>query len=252
MNCGECLASDVRIVPLQNGVCPRCGTDYRDITSAADRAASKQGADKAAQSMAKLAKERRRPNIEAAKAAALLMSTHGEPWAVYANRNNAIQVCKASDLPADRSPDFEPFIVEPAKKVTKFYILATCEGEPSPESIAAALAHSTTSEALSDSLQCTVTLTHADKAARLSLVRTAMIEALDDDAEQTTPFYCQDCDYHGVLSDFRPGDGNPAPIVCPECGRTNCFADDGEDTEPNDCPECARSFGPHYTGPCEH
>jgi hypothetical protein len=22
--------------------------------------------------------------------------------------------------------------------------------------------------------------------------------------------------------------------------------------QPNDCGECGRSFGPHYTGPCEH
>jgi hypothetical protein len=21
---------------------------------------------------------------------------------------------------------------------------------------------------------------------------------------------------------------------------------------PNDCPECSRSYGPHYAGPCEH
>ena len=27
----------------------------------------------------------------------------------------------------------------------------------------------------------------------------------------------------------------------------------GEDEkDPNDCPECGRSFGPNYTGPCEH
>lgn len=25
-----------------------------------------------------------------------------------------------------------------------------------------------------------------------------------------------------------------------------------EPADPNDCPECARSYGPHYTGECEH
>lgn len=28
--------------------------------------------------------------------------------------------------------------------------------------------------------------------------------------------------------------------------------DDGSDLSPNDCPECARAFGPHYTGRCDH
>lgn len=25
-----------------------------------------------------------------------------------------------------------------------------------------------------------------------------------------------------------------------------------ERADPNNCPECARSYGPHYVGPCEH
>jgi hypothetical protein len=25
-----------------------------------------------------------------------------------------------------------------------------------------------------------------------------------------------------------------------------------EPRDPNDCAECARSYGPHYTGPCAH
>ena len=28
MNCGECLSNKTEIVPLVNGVCPKCGTDY--------------------------------------------------------------------------------------------------------------------------------------------------------------------------------------------------------------------------------
>lgn len=28
--------------------------------------------------------------------------------------------------------------------------------------------------------------------------------------------------------------------------------DSKEQDDPNDCPECARSFGPHYKGTCEH
>jgi proteasome lid subunit RPN8/RPN11 len=44
-------------------------------------------------------------------------------------------------------------------------------------------------------------------------------------------WYCQDCDFVGHEEEFVPSDGNPAPHICPECGRTNCFEKD-EDDEP--------------------
>jgi hypothetical protein len=34
---------------------------------------------------------------------------------------------------------------------------------------------------------------------------------------------CQNCNRCGDEEDFSPSDGNPAPVVCPECGQTNCF-----------------------------
>ena len=30
MKCGDCLVRDVKMVDLVNGVCPKCGADYRD------------------------------------------------------------------------------------------------------------------------------------------------------------------------------------------------------------------------------
>ncbi len=48
---------------------------------------------------------------------------------------------------------------------------------------------------------------------------------LPNDGDQI-PFYCQDCNYHGPQEDFWPSNGNAAPVVCPECGRTNCFSVD--------------------------
>ena len=36
-------------------------------------------------------------------------------------------------------------------------------------------------------------------------------------------FYCSACDYCGDEEDFVPSDGNPASLVCPSCGRTDCF-----------------------------
>jgi hypothetical protein len=35
---------------------------------------------------------------------------------------------------------------------------------------------------------------------------------------------CQDCGQEGREDEFLPTDGNPAPLVCPKCGRTNVFA----------------------------
>lgn len=48
-----------------------------------------------------------------------------------------------------------------------------------------------------------------------------------------------------------------APLICAHCGAETASAygdpDADEDApDPNDCPECARSYGPHYAGPCEH
>lgn len=34
---------------------------------------------------------------------------------------------------------------------------------------------------------------------------------------------CSSCEYCGSEEAFTPSDGNPAPLVCPECGRTDCF-----------------------------
>lgn len=63
----------------------------------------------------------------------------------------------------------------------------------------------------------------------------------------------------------------PEPTECAECGepllRSDSYEEsswhgDGDvvcipcylrlDADPNGCPECARSYGPNYTGPCEH
>lgn len=41
----------------------------------------------------------------------------------------------------------------------------------------------------------------------------------------STPFHCADCGHKDTEEEFVPSDGNPAPHVCPECGKTNCFAD---------------------------
>lgn len=30
MNCGNCLMERVKVVPLENGKCPKCGTDYSE------------------------------------------------------------------------------------------------------------------------------------------------------------------------------------------------------------------------------
>ncbi len=48
----------------------------------------------------------------------------------------------------------------------------------------------------------------------------------EPDEDGDTPYYCQSCDHKGTLDDFTPTDGNAAPLVCPECGLTNCFKDD--------------------------
>ena len=37
------------------------------------------------------------------------------------------------------------------------------------------------------------------------------------------PYYCESCGFQSRQEDFWPSNGNPAPLVCPRCGRTNCF-----------------------------
>lgn len=49
---------------------------------------------------------------------------------------------------------------------------------------------------------------------------------LGDDDAGLTPMYCQDCGHSGEENEFWPSDGNPAPHVCPNCGRTNIFTKD--------------------------
>lgn len=63
----------------------------------------------------------------------------------------------------------------------------------------------------------------------------------------------------------------PEPFVCAECGTTLLRSDSYEESEwhgghnvvcipcflkldsgKGECPECDRSFGPNYTGPCDH
>lgn len=46
-----------------------------------------------------------------------------------------------------------------------------------------------------------------------------------DEDDLSTPYHCQDCGHKAPEEEFVPSDGNPAPHVCPECGKTNCFAD---------------------------
>jgi hypothetical protein len=41
MNCGECLSKNVKMVPLVNGVCPECGTDYQVLADVFSLPASK-------------------------------------------------------------------------------------------------------------------------------------------------------------------------------------------------------------------
>jgi hypothetical protein len=61
---------------------------------------------------------------------------------------------------------------------------------------------------------------------------------------------CQ-CGCEGKISDHDDRGWGPWP--CPVCG-------DDSDTDlgkpctdcDDPCPECARSYGPHYRGPCEH
>lgn len=36
-------------------------------------------------------------------------------------------------------------------------------------------------------------------------------------------FYCRDCNHEATEEEFWPSDGNPAPHVCPKCGRTNIY-----------------------------
>lgn len=35
---------------------------------------------------------------------------------------------------------------------------------------------------------------------------------------------CANCEHGGYEESFWPSDGNPAPVVCPECGYTGCHA----------------------------
>ncbi len=56
----------------------------------------------------------------------------------------------------------------------------------------------------------------------------ALLETLGPEPEFTvdtgeTPFHCQDCGHKAEEVEFWPSDGNPADVVCPKCGRTNCF-----------------------------
>jgi hypothetical protein len=41
-------------------------------------------------------------------------------------------------------------------------------------------------------------------------------------------------------------------FVHADCEEDAVEAERNERDEPTDCPECARSFGPHYRGPCAH
>lgn len=45
----------------------------------------------------------------------------------------------------------------------------------------------------------------------------------DDFTDGSQPYRCNNCDYRGEEAEFWPSDGDPAPVVCPECGRTDCF-----------------------------
>ena len=42
---------------------------------------------------------------------------------------------------------------------------------------------------------------------------------------------CADCRIQANEVDFMPGDGNPAPWICPVCGRTEIFTVDEDQTE---------------------
>lgn len=67
---------------------------------------------------------------------------------------------------------------------------------------------------------------------------------------------CGEC---GALLTDRATDEDGRPTYCDECDReldeseiVNGDDDDPARREPNNCPECARSHGPNYTGKCDH
>lgn len=47
-------------------------------------------------------------------------------------------------------------------------------------------------------------------------------------------WYCQDCWAEGEYEEFLPTDGNPAPVVCFKCGRTDIFRKDEDDDDADD------------------
>lgn len=47
--------------------------------------------------------------------------------------------------------------------------------------------------------------------------------ALLNEEDGLVPFYCTSCGHRDNEVEFWPSDCNPAPHVCPKCGRTNCF-----------------------------
>lgn len=47
---------------------------------------------------------------------------------------------------------------------------------------------------------------------------------------------------------FYGADGEQTGFVYPGAP----FEEGEQSDDPNGCPECGRSFGPNYTGPCEH
>ncbi len=51
------------------------------------------------------------------------------------------------------------------------------------------------------------------------------------DAENWGTVHCQNCDWIDSEEEFTPSDGNLAPLICPECGSTNCFLQSQEDLE---------------------
>lgn len=66
------------------------------------------------------------------------------------------------------------------------------------------------------------------------------------------------------MANTSPEHQDDQMYTCPNCGARmlasqanehswNCDEADDDDSEyPNDCPECERSHGPNYSGPCNH
>ncbi len=76
--------------------------------------------------------KKKKSDIEAAREQARLMAdASGEPWAVYANAKGAIQVCKASEIPADRS-SIKPIVVKPNRNKEAVFLVATLDSQGEP------------------------------------------------------------------------------------------------------------------------